>query len=348
MEIVTFAAIRGQDEALALLARAIASGRVASTYLFTGPSGVGRRTTALALAAALNCPVGKGSACGECPSCHTIAHGVHPDVRVWQREEDKKIFPIDLVRKEIIPSLMLRPYRGRYKVAVIEEADSMNQEAYNCFLKTLEEPPPDTVLILLAANPQLLPETIVSRCQRVAFRPLSEELLVEFLVVDAGVDRAEAHLAALMAEGSLTAARGYLGGSWRELWESGIDLAMKITAGDQAALFHPLAAAATTRDEAEKVLLVLERIFRLALRRHLGLTAGMAQADQRMATLGGRFDRDGFIGVLEYLRNAQLLLRGNVNSRLVVEGLLLELGAAASQTVAAAGSGAKPPRSTYS
>jgi DNA polymerase III subunit delta' len=184
----------GQDRVITMLLGTLQQGRVSSSYLFTGESGIGKRLTALNLAKAINClsrtdePCINGSvneggkahlingqrlqvdACDMCRSCRKIDGGVHPDVKVITPERGE--IRVDDIR-EIEASLSFRPYEGRKKIVIVDDADLMNPSASNAFLKTLEEPPEESHLILISPIPDKLPETIRSRCTRVHFKPLS-------------------------------------------------------------------------------------------------------------------------------------------------------------------------------
>ncbi len=163
----------GQESALRILRGAINRGRIASSYLFSGEEGVGKRFTAVSLAKALNCqnPV-QGDACGQCPSCRKMDAGTHLDFKVV--EPDGGQIKVEQIR-EIEEVLSLKPYEGGMKAVVVDQAELMNTFAANAFLKTLEEPAPDSLIILVSSNPDWLPMTIRSRCSRVNFTPLLPE-----------------------------------------------------------------------------------------------------------------------------------------------------------------------------
>src|SRR5436190_1273316 len=212
---MTWQNIRGHDRVVEKFRRALARGRLASTFLFVGPSGIGKRTFALTLAKGLLCervPEQRLEPCGECPSCLQVASLNHPDVELIAKPADKAFIPLELLigdadhrmRAGLCYSIALKPYSGRRKVAIIDDADYLNKEGANCLLKTLEEPPPRSLLILIGTSEQRQLPTIRSRCQIMRFQPLAEndvaELLVEQgLCADAGVARA----AASHSEGSL-------------------------------------------------------------------------------------------------------------------------------------------------
>lgn len=164
-----FAAIRDQDEAVALLRRAVSAGRVAHAYAFVGPSGVGRKLTAVAFAKALVAPSG-GTAAAR------VDRGAHPDVRLIQPTppDNNPKGPL-AVRIESIRALErlanLRPVEAPWKVFIVDEAERMTAATPQAFLKTLEEPPDRTVIILILSQLRALPLTVLSRCQIVRFRP---------------------------------------------------------------------------------------------------------------------------------------------------------------------------------
>jgi DNA polymerase-3 subunit delta' len=159
-------------------------GRLAHAYLFTGPPGIGKRLFADELAKALLCeaPVGgRLEACDRCAACLQVVAGTHPDHFVAGRPEESLELPISSMR-EFCHNFALKPARGRGKVAILDDADSLNEEAANCFLKTLEEPPPRSVLFLISTSANRQLPTIVSRCQVVRFQPLPEEVVGELLL----------------------------------------------------------------------------------------------------------------------------------------------------------------------
>lgn len=185
---VTLNQIRGQDRVVELLRRAIAQDRVAHAYLFCGPAGVGKMTTALALTLALECTEAPGQGCGQCNACDKVAAGIHPDVQILERQGAAQIIPIETIRTQVIPRLGLPPHEGAARVFFVEEAVALHGASANALLKTLEEPPPRTHFILCTTAPDQLLPTIRSRCQRVSFAALSADLRAE---LHAGEDAAE-------------------------------------------------------------------------------------------------------------------------------------------------------------
>lgn len=191
----------GQARAIHLLQQGLRAGRTPHAYLFAGPEGVGKRTAALALAQALNCEEGMARAdgCGTCLSCRKIAKGLHPDVQVI--EPAGATMKIDQVRT-LEADAALGLYEGKRKVFILDRAEKMTEQAANAILKTLEEPPGRSVLILLTTTPSALLPTIVSRCQTVTFSSLPDEALQTYLV-QRGLDQNDARLVVSFSRGSL-------------------------------------------------------------------------------------------------------------------------------------------------
>jgi len=157
----------------------MSQGRVPHAYLFTGPGGVGKHTTALALAAAMNCERAEGEGCGECSACERIGRALHPDVVTLERQGASQSVPIETIRKQVIPVLGLAPHEARARFFLIEEATSLLDPAANALLKTLEEPPARTHFVLCTSSVGELLPTIRSRCQRVIFQPLAADVRAE-------------------------------------------------------------------------------------------------------------------------------------------------------------------------
>ncbi len=166
--------------------RVVRSGRLGSAFLFVGPAGVGKKTFALQLAKALLCeesPPSVLDACRECGSCQQVAAGTHPDLLMIAKPENRSFIPVELfigdrehrMRSGLCHDLSLMPYQADRKVALIDDADYLNAEGANCLLKTLEEPPADSLLILIGTSEHRQLPTIRSRCQVVRFGRLADE-----------------------------------------------------------------------------------------------------------------------------------------------------------------------------
>jgi len=189
--------IIGHDWAVRLLRRALAQGELSHAYLFTGPSGVGKETLALALARAALCQSAEKRPCGLCHDCRLVTSGNHPDLHRVSPETASGRSGVQQVR-ELERLLSLTPTMGRYRVAILSNFDQATPAAANALLKTLEEPPAYVLLLLLAPDSDTLLPTIVSRCQMVPLRPLParqvEQALIERWEVEPQRARLLAHL----------------------------------------------------------------------------------------------------------------------------------------------------------
>ncbi len=209
MDFLSFSKILGQERAVRVLRGVILRDKIPHGYLFLGMRGVGKTSTAAAMAQALNClePF-QGDGCGRCRNCKWLAAGNFADF-ILVNPEGLSI-KIEQIR-ELERKLSFKPQHGRYRVTVLRGAERLTEEASNAFLKTLEEPPPGNILILNASDPSQLLPTIVSRCQKVFFGPLSVELISDWLVREKGVETGQAAVLARLSEGSL--------GKALQMWE---------------------------------------------------------------------------------------------------------------------------------
>lgn len=219
-----FRDLAGHRHLFELLAGAAVRGTLPPSLLFAGPDGVGKRAAAIALAQLLNCPERLETpspggrmidACGTCPSCRRIARGVHADI-VELKPDDKGSIKTDLVREAVVKPAGYRPFEGRRRVFILDEADTLVENAQDVLLKTLEEPPATAVFILVTSLPDTLLPTVRSRCQRVRFGRLQPVEIARVLERTQGYTPAEARAAASAADGSLARALGEASGEFAE------------------------------------------------------------------------------------------------------------------------------------
>jgi DNA polymerase-3 subunit delta' len=204
-----FRHLAGHRVLLDLVARAAARGSLPPSLIFAGPDGVGKRLAALSLAQLFNCTSVAGEpdgefapdACGNCSACRRIARGVHADVLVIEPGDTGSI-KVDQVRAAI-ERTAYRPFEGRRRVVIVDDADAMEAPPQNALLKTLEEPPAASTFVLVTSRPDVLLPTVRSRCQRIRFGPISPAEMASVLMRDHGFEEREAHAAATAAAGSI-------------------------------------------------------------------------------------------------------------------------------------------------
>ena len=326
----------GQDRAVAALQRGLAQDRRAHAYLFVGPPQVGKGTLALELAQALNCE-GPESPCHECTPCCRIAAGIHADVQVVGIETtdggSHKDIRIQQIR-DIERAVSLRPFEGRCRVIIIDPADAMNEEAQNAFLKTLEEPPPDVVFVLITSRPQALRATIRSRCQRLDLSPLSVASLEEALRQRLEVAPRQAQLLARLSRGRLGWA--IAAHQDEEMMRVRHEALMDIRSLPERTIQERFAYASEvasrfSRDRAT-VLAVLD-LWREWWRDILLVSGGCQDAITNLDLVdiltaeAGRYDAGQVAAFLRSMAATKRHLEENVNPRLALEVLMLDLPA---------------------
>ncbi len=203
---MTFRDVIGHRRLISLLEKAVSSSSVPPSLIFSGPDGIGKRLVAQSLAQAMNClsPVevaGGVDACGTCSSCSKIERGLHPDVSIVGSEDGAAI-KVDQIR-EVVGRTAYRPFEGRLRVAIIDQADLMRDEPQNALLKTLEEPPGASAFVLVTSRPDMLLATVRSRCCHLRFAPLSAVDIAGYLVARHGYGEHDARAVAALADGSI-------------------------------------------------------------------------------------------------------------------------------------------------
>ena len=334
-----FANIAGHQRLLALLSRAIARDTLPPSLLLAGTSGIGKRRTAMAVAEALNClaPRKTGAfetdACGECASCRRIARRVHADVVVLE-PGDTGTIKTDSVR-DVIDRANYRPFEGRRRVVIVDEADALMESAQNALLKTLEEPPQASVFVLVSSMPDALLPTVRSRCRPLRFGDLTPAEVATVLMRDHEYDEADARAAAADAGGSVG----------RALEASALDLAEArgaaqhllhqaarvVDPGRRLEAVRGLTGKATGAAERDQMAVCLRSLS--SLLRDLGLLsnradpAALANADLRdeLGRLTSVFDSERSTRAFNAVDQALAALDRNVNPKVVADWLVLQL-----------------------
>jgi DNA polymerase III subunit delta' len=324
---MSFKDIAGHTKEISVLKNSLGSGRVAHSLLFAGPDGVGKSLVALEFAKALNCQRFSGDSCGECQDCAMIAASTHPNlILAGPEDKDGESTPDGLIRiervREIQNSIKYRVDRGK-KVVIIDAADRMMTAASNAFLKTLEEPPADSIIILVSSRSSDLLPTIISRCQRMNFRPLPPEVIASFLEDRRGIAHETAIEAARLADGSV--ARALLcmddGGLERKL--EAVRRLSAITPADTDEALR-LAEELAKRDDLAELLEFMKTWYRDRLVVAEGAERlALNPADRGQATDDPRRLMDSF-SMIERARR-DIMPPRYANKQLVMEGLLLGL-----------------------
>lgn len=320
---MAFQHVIGQDQATFLLQKILASERVAQAYLFYGPSGVGKKFAALQFTKALHCSSSATDACDLCPSCRRIEDGNYPDVVLISPEGNTvRIEQIRALQRQ----LSYKPYESQRTTIMIDGCELLTLPAQNALLKTLEEPPANTVLVLLTSKKDALPLTIVSRCQLVVFRPLSAPHICTILEQQ-GVDPSLATVAATLAEGRLDVFPkndiAHILARRQNVYAVLEDLA----ASQALAVFTKARQIAAKREQCEDVLHWLELFCRDMVLLKTDPTMPLYNQDLRaqLVTIAQACSLTGLLDAFQSLEQYRALLQMNINPQLLFENLVLQL-----------------------
>ncbi len=340
---MSFSSIVGHNRPITILKRALANDALAHAYLFSGENGIGKKLTALALAAAVNCRTGgPDGGCGECPSCRGIAALTHPDVHIvmpesenerllaaWSSKAVEKAsdeIKIDQIR-QAQERLTLTPSEGSKKVLIVDGAETLNTSAQNAFLKTLEEPPGDALIILIASMPQSLLPTIRSRCQEIRFQPLPRRVLARTLMQKRGLPEGDAWFLAALAGGSMGRAiemdveqekteRSQIAALWAGL--------PQMTAAEVLALAEGYA---KDRERFDRLLAVgVERLRDAIVYAETGEERLLVETGSAALRQGQRPPLQRMLADFDLFTSCRGLLGRRVSAQLVAEHLLFSLG----------------------
>lgn len=333
-----FRDILGHEHVFGLLSHAAGRGTLPQSLIFAGPSGVGKHLAAVALAQLLNCqaPRRRGEttdACGECAACKRIARRVHPDVLFLEPGESGSI-KIDQIR-QAIESAGYRPFEGRRRVIVVDGAEQMMPAGQDALLKTLEEPPPASVFILVTACPDLLLPTVRSRCQRLRFGRLAPGDVASVLKTQHGYSESDAHAAASLSDGSI--GRALEEGTEAFVEARAAALALLETAASSHAPAARINAAiglpGATRGKADRDALGQALLALSSILRDLG--ALLSSADERalanadlktsLHKLLRSFDRERVLSAFSATDRALNALDRNASPKIVADWLALQI-----------------------
>ena len=197
-----FSDILGQEQMKQHMQAAISSGRVSHAYIVSGPKSSGKMLMASVFAQTLLCEAKGKEPCGECKSCIQAESRNNPDI-IYVSHEKPNVYGVDEIRQQVVNDVQIKPYSGKYKIYIIDEADKMNVQAQNAILKTIEEPPAYVIIMLLTANPGSFLQTILSRCLTLEMKPVRNEDIEIFLRNKYGIVDYEARVCAAFSQGNV-------------------------------------------------------------------------------------------------------------------------------------------------
>jgi len=332
-----FSTLLGNDRIKMLLQRAVTEGRIGQSLLMAGPRGVGKYQFAVALAQALNCEqVTNGEACGTCVPCRKIARNEHADVRTILREsqdpsikrESKSQFIKIEQTRAMSEQAQFRPYEGRRRVFIIDDAEWLRREAANSLLKTLEEPPETSLIILITPKPFVLLDTIRSRCLMLSFAPLTT-VDIEQHLQQIEKSRDEARLRARLASGSIGRAIEIDLAEYREMRDTLLELVETLAFSHNSAKLLSGAeylGRKLEKDDFERyldaMLVLLADLFRLKLGES-GSALTNEDILQRLERVADALTLEKITQLTDGIEKVFFDLPRNVNRQLAMEAILL-------------------------
>lgn len=326
----------GNEKATGALRRALDGDRLPHAILIAGPEHVGKMALAVDLASALNC-AGDEKPCGDCAGCSRMRRGLHTDVHVVGLQEaagggrSRTLIGVDQVR-DVQREAALAPFEGGCRVIIFDGAELLSEEAANSLLKTLEEPPPGVYLLLLTAKPEALLPTVVSRCQLVDLKPVPPDVIAQHLVESRGMDEDTAGRAARLSGGRPGwAIRAVEEPELLEAVEEKVDVVEEVVKGSMETRFDHAArlGSATDRDRESgrrelEVWLAWWRDVMLVKEGTPQLAANLSRMDS-LKSVAGTLSRQQIADAIQAIRRTRRLIARNVNSRLALEVMMLDL-----------------------
>jgi len=332
---MAFSDILGHDRQVSVLMRSVVTGQIPPAYLFHGEEGIGKRLTAIQFAKALNCTGERetGSSCDSCQACRNIDAGCHPNVSLLALEINPDT---GKMRQEIVIDqvhraqefLSLKAVGGGRKALIVDGAHLMKASPANAFLKTLEEPPDESHVILVTSRPGYLLPTIISRCRAVSFQPLNVELTARLLIERSGASEHDAYFVARMTGGRAGAALAAEPGDLAERRSTALGLISFLEGATYTALFNKAEETAKKESGLEDLVYYGALWFRDILVLLSGGDASLAYNQDKMDELGvwaSRMTAGQAESALVLLTETGRSLEKTFNRRLVTEDLFLRL-----------------------
>jgi DNA polymerase III subunit delta' len=319
----------GNEWAVQLLIAHAAHEKMKHAYLFTGPTGVGRRTMALKFAQAVNCPcpAAPGIPCGQCSTCKRLFAMQHPDLAVVQADQTGGILKVDQIR-ELQHFLSLSPYEARYRFALLLRFEEANQNAANALLKSLEEPSPQVILALTAESAESLLPTIVSRCEIIRLSPLQVKAASEGISTLLNVSSERARLLAHLSNGRPGYAIRLQENEERMVRrQDWLDEHQNLLKSNRLTRFAFAEGLSKDKETLRQVLLVWLSFWRDVLLLSSGTSAPITNLDREseIQALADRFSIREAYDIISSLERTLHLMERNVNPRLALEVLLLDM-----------------------
>lgn len=324
----SFKDVVGHEQIIEHLKGALVHDKVSHAYIFNGDHGTGKNMLARLFAMALQCEAGGGDACGICRSCLMAWSGNHPDIR-WVRHEKPASIGVDDVREQINNDIIIKPYSGKYKIYIVDEAEKMTPQAQNALLKTIEEPPVYAVIMLLTNNVKQLLPTISSRCVVLNMRAADLEQIQQFLMHKYQIPDYKAKICAAFSQGSVgKAVKMAANADFAELQERIIHLLKHVDGMDIYEIVDTVKMLTIYKADIYDIIDMMMIWYRDVLMLKLTKNPNLVIFQEDLGALMNRTTKSSFEGldtIIQGMEKAKVRLAANVNYDTVLELMLLTI-----------------------
>ena len=323
-----FKAVIGQEHLKEHLQNAIAGGKVSHAYLIEGEVGAGKEFIAKIFVKILQCESGGNEACGECRSCKQMDSKNHPDV-IWVTHEKPGSIGVEDIRSQIVNDVEIKPYYGPKKVYIMNEAELMTTQAQNTLLKTLEEPPSYSLIILLTTNAKALLPTVQSRCINLRMKPVEDKKLEEYLMQEKKLPDYKAKVCAAFARGNMGKAKALAESEdFEKLKDEAVSLLKYVQEMEVAEIMSAIKNINDYKFDINNYIDIITVWFRdvLLFKATMDINSLIFKDEiQTIKKIAGRSSYEGLENILESLQKAQVRLNAKVNFELTMELLFLTI-----------------------
>lgn len=322
----------GNRHIFEFLAKSLAKKNISGSYIFTGPSSIGKVTAAHYFARSLVCEASDQLVlpCGKCPACSQAAKGIHGDIYLIKKEADKKNISIEQIR-DFIRSLGLSSFLNSYKIGIIEGAEALSEGAVNALLKTLEEPKEKVVIILTVTDFEVLPKTIISRSQILSFQPVKSDTIHDDLIKNHGAQRSQAKNFSRLCAGRPALALKFLENKeYYESYKINVRAFVELLNSDINERFKTIknilgekARGQESVKSAGQIIDVWQNLARDLMLLELNL-ADLVQHQaftEELATVKNKLSSKSLLSLINVLKQAKEYLANNVNPKLTLENV---------------------------
>lgn len=323
-----FQDVLGHEHLIEHLQSAIAMGKVSHAYILDGEKGSGKKFLADIFAAALQCEEKGTTPCGKCTSCRQAEGKNHPDIIRITHEKPNTI-SVDDIRQQLCGDIMIKPYKGPYKIYIVDEAEKLNVQAQNALLKTIEEPPAYAVILLLTTNAESFLPTILSRCVTLHLKPVKDSAVRKYLMEQVQVPDYQADICAAFAQGNIGKARRLaMSEEFGQMKEHAVHLVKYIQDMDISELINSMHKITEFKTDISDYLDLLMVWYRdVLLYKATWNPSSIVFSDELtiIEKMASRSSYEGIELILKALDKAKLRLNANVNFDLTMELLLLTM-----------------------